>query len=246
MATREETARVLARHADELQNAWHEDAQELSALLTYVVQVSDLEYWKQEIKKADPATTLLFFGGRIPQQGINDITTIFYDAMSEASCFITESPTSCTLNPIPFNAQEFADALLLRGWHGPISYDLVAENTGDQATALANCLESLPRKPQTLVVAASIDHLGRMTAVTLDTLETRGLLSNLRVIPLALGAWSDIHRAPFTCEELAFANEHASKARKLAPEEAALQANIHSAGSVAFAQKEKENFAVAP
>lgn len=107
------------------------------------------------------------------------------------------------------DAKELAGALQKRGWLGNIRYDLIAKNTGDQVEALITYLHEQTTAPQTVIVSASIDHIGRMTATTIDALETHGFLEKgIRVLPLSLGEWGNIQRDPFTSEDLAFGSEH--------------------------------------
>lgn len=108
MATREETAQVLARHTQELFNAWHHSPEELSALLTYVVLISDSVKWKKEIATSEASSLLLVFGGRIPEQGISEILDTCKNVSDAAACLIVESPISCKINPTPFSAEEMA------------------------------------------------------------------------------------------------------------------------------------------
>lgn len=213
MASREETAQVLSRHTEELFRVWHQSPQELSALLTYIACVSDKEQWKKEINKRETASLLLVFGGRIPEQGISELLNIFTSHQeNNVACLIAESSVSATLNPLPFTAQEFAEHLKIRGWKGNISLNEQAQNTGDQAEALIKHLSTSPQPPKTIVIAASIDHVGRMLATIMDALEVHDFITkDISLIPLALGAWEDFHKENFTCEDLAFGSEGLQK-----------------------------------
>lgn len=92
MLSREETRNILKRHTQELQDAWKNDPEEIHALFAYIEHVSNDDHAKEIIKTIPPEKTLLFFGGRIPQRGIEELTLTFCDA--KRACFISESTLS--------------------------------------------------------------------------------------------------------------------------------------------------------
>ena len=211
MATLRETREVISRHRQELDKAWSQDPQEYQALLSYIEKASDQRECTARISKQSAKNTLFVLGGRMPKHGIQELTQMFISEKKVASCLIAESPQSCILNAVQDDAYAIAERLHSFGWSGPIFINNCAQNTGDQATALTSLLQTIPI-PQTLVVCASIDHVGRMTATFMDALEVHGLISNdLCIVPLAFGNWTDIYAHGFTHEELVFGHEPAQE-----------------------------------
>lgn len=211
MATPRETQEVLLRHQQELHRIWPQDSQEYHALLSYIGRVSDQEARVARIRERSVEHTLFVLGGRMPKDGLEELTRTFAFEKHGAPCFIAESPQSCMFNAVQEDAPAIAQRLRSLGWSGPILTNNVSQNTGDQAAALILLLQTIPM-PQTLVICASIDHVGRMAATFIDALEAHGLISDdLCIIPLAFGDWASIYAHGFTHEDLAFGHEPAQE-----------------------------------
>lgn len=211
MTTLGETREFLLRHRQELDKAWSQDPQEYRALLSYIEKVSNQGASIARIRERSAESTLFVLGGRMPEDGIQELTQTFISERKIASCLVAESPQSCVLNAVQEDAFEIAERLRSSGWSGSVFFDNLAQNTGDQAVALISLLQTIPM-PQTLVVCASIDHVGRMAATFMDALEAHGLISDdLCIIPLAFGDWTSMYAHGFTYEELAFGYEPAQE-----------------------------------
>lgn len=207
MPSLEETRAVLVRHQEELDAAWAHDPEERAALVAYIERISDVTAIKNKIKSLSAEPVLFVFGGRLPMNGLEEIVRAFPDLRDRADCFITESVQSSVLNPVLQPAPVLARIFKDLGWSGVCHLDVTAENTGDQAVALVSLLERITL-PRTIVVCASIDHVGRMAATFIDALESRGLISGgMSIIPFALGNWGEIYAHGFTHGELAFGYE---------------------------------------
>lgn len=176
-------------------------------ILKNVQRLSDVTAIKHQINNLSVEPILFVFGGRLPVDGLEEIVRAFPDLRDRADCFITESVQSSVLNPVSDPAPVLARTFKELGWNGVCYLDDTAANTGDQAVALVSLLERIPI-PRTIVVCASIDHVGRMAATFIDALESRGLISEgMSIIPFVLGNWSDVYAHGFTHEELAFGYE---------------------------------------